>query len=121
MKASTSSSASSPLRATRTWYPLCCSRNSIAATMFGSSSAIRIFLLTFGLRAGFEGSSGALAERHACRQGKRKTGAAAETAFHPHPSAEMLDDLAADMQSETAAVRFVGERIANLPEFAENG
>ena len=32
----------------------------------------------------------------------------------------MLDDLAADVQPETAAVRLVGERVADLVELAED-
>src|SRR5471030_2738103 len=120
MQASTNLSASSPSCATCTSYPLCCRRNSIAATMFGSSSAIRIFLLTFGFRPGSWGSRGVLACRHACGQGKRKASAFPGNTLHPHPSAEMLDDLTADMQAEAAAVRLVGERVAHLPEFAED-
>src|SRR5205823_478622 len=55
----------------------------------------------------------------ACRQRERKARAASCDAFHPHPAAEMLDDLAADMQPEAAAVRLVGKRVADLMEFAE--
>src|SRR5439155_18099657 len=54
------------------------------------------------------------------RQGEGKARAASCGAFHPHSAAEMLDDLAADMQPEAAAVRLVGKRVADLMEFAEN-
>src|SRR5258708_23481916 len=68
--------------------------------MFGSSSAIRIFL-AMGQR---EGEAGALAE----------------AALDPHAAAEMLDDLAADVQPEAAAVRLGGERVAHLAELVED-
>src|SRR3989442_10022720 len=68
--------------------------------MFGSSSAIRIFLPR-GQREG-------------------KAGAFAEPAFDPHAAAEMLDDLAADVEPQAAAVRLGGERVAPLAEFVED-
>src|SRR5204862_3065581 len=39
--------------------------------------------------------------------------------LHPHSAAEMLDDLAADVEPQAAAVRLVGKRIAHLVELAE--
>src|SRR5689334_4927335 len=68
--------------------------------MCGSSSAIRIFL--------------------AMRQGEGEAGALAAAAVDPHAAAEMLDDLAADMQAEAAAVRLGGERVARLAELVED-
>src|SRR5258708_29259895 len=68
--------------------------------MFGSSSATRIFL-AMGQREG-------------------EAGAFAQTALDPHATAEMLDDLAADVQAEAAAVRLRGERVAELPELVED-
>src|SRR3989442_7013446 len=68
--------------------------------MFGSSSAIRIFL--------------AMAQREG------EAGALADAALDPHAAAEMLDDLAADVQAEAAAVRLGGERVAHLAEFVED-
>src|SRR5256885_2617716 len=68
--------------------------------MFGSSSATRIFLLM--------------------RQRKGKTGALPKLTLHPHASAEVLDDLAADVQAESAAMGFGGQRIADLAELVED-
>src|SRR5258708_7016685 len=68
--------------------------------MFGSSSAIRIFL--------------------AMRQREGEAGALAQAALDPHAAAEMLDDLAADVQPEAAAVRLGGERVAHLAELVED-
>jgi hypothetical protein len=45
---------------------------------------------------------------------------APEIALDPEPPAEMLDDLAADVQTETASVRLVGELVADLVELAED-
>src|SRR5689334_17731243 len=68
--------------------------------MLGSSSAMRTFL--------------------AMRDGKGEGGALADGAFHPHAAAEMLDDLAADVEAQPAAVRLGGERVAGLAELVEN-
>src|SRR5580765_2969094 len=90
--------------------------------MFGSSSTISTFLVIGCLRAA---RSGVRPRVGSCpgsgRQRKRKTRATAKIALHPHPAAEVLDDLAADVQAKTAAVRLVGECIAHLVEFAEDG
>src|SRR6266850_7419262 len=68
--------------------------------MFGSSSAIRIFL-AMGQREG-------------------EAGAFADAALDPHAAAEMLDDLAADMQPQTAAVRLGSQGVAHLAELVED-
>src|SRR2546423_327552 len=68
--------------------------------MFGSSSATRIFLLM--------------------RQSKRETGAGSQAALDPQAAAEMLDDVAADVQAEAAAVGLGGQRIADLAKFVED-
>src|SRR5437660_932467 len=68
--------------------------------MFGSSSAIRIFL-AMGQREG-------------------EAGAFADAALDPHAAAEMLDDLAADVQAEAAAVRLGGQRVPDLAELVED-
>src|SRR6266704_3165561 len=67
-------------------------------------------------RSGFSCSSAG-----SCRQGERKARATSQIALYPHPSAKMLDDLATDMQSQAAAMRLVGERVAHLMELAEDG
>src|SRR5438045_9296787 len=68
--------------------------------MLGSSSATRIFLLM--------------------RQCEGEAGAAAQLALHPHAPAEMLHDLAADMQAEPAALRLAGQRVARLAKLVED-
>src|SRR2546423_10386120 len=68
--------------------------------MFGSSSATRIFL--------------------AMRQREGEAGTLAAAAVDPHAAAEVLHDLPADMQAETAAVRLGRERVARLPELVED-
>src|SRR3954463_6152723 len=98
--AAMAASASSPLRATCVVYPARPSRNSSAVTMFGSSSAIRIFL--------------------AMRQREGEAGTLAATAIDPHAAAEVLDDLPDDVQAEAAAVRLGGERIARLAKLVED-
>ena len=105
-------------RAMCTSWPRCCSRNSIAATMFGSSSAIRIFLLIGGSRRR------ALTRRRACR---RAVGTVNEK-HAPRPSSLSTQSLPPKCsmiwrlmcKPEPAAVRLVGERVADLVELAED-
>src|SRR5436190_23927337 len=68
--------------------------------MLGSSSATRIFLLM--------------------RQREGKAGAAPSFTLHPHATAEVLDDLAADMQPKAAPLGLAGQRVAGLAELVED-
>src|SRR5512140_308831 len=91
--------------------------------MFGSSSAIRIFfVVTCLLLALAPTGLGCLARRHGGghRQREIETRALAGAALGPDPAAEALDDMAADMQAETGALRLGGQSIAALAEFVEN-
>src|SRR5258706_15482904 len=82
--------------------------------MFGSSSAMRI-LPGIGLRGA------RLAQlRGGGRKSEQEAGALARAALDPHAAAEVLDDLAADVQPEPAAVRLAGQRIADLAELVED-
>ena len=54
------------------------------------------------------------------RKGEREASALPRRTLHPHPAAEMLDDLPADVQSEPGALRLPGERVACLAEFVED-
>src|SRR5881628_3402554 len=88
-------------------------RNSSEVTMFGSSSTMSTRRLM---------GSGRFHQRHPARerQGEREAGALAGAARHPHAAAKVLDDPAADIQPQPAALRLAGERIARLAEFLED-
>src|SRR5216683_2224242 len=81
--------------------------------MFGSSSTMSTRRLM---------SSGRFHQREPARerQSEREAGALAGAACHPHPPAEVLDDPAADVQPQPAALRLAGERVARLAEFLED-
>src|SRR6266446_694916 len=81
--------------------------------MFGSSSTMSTRRLM---------SSGRFHQREPARewQGEREAGALAGPARHPHASAEVLDDPAADVQAQPAALRLAGEHVAHLSEFFED-
>src|SRR5262245_4162928 len=84
--------------------------------MFGSSSAMRTRCAALAMR------SGRLAEAGFAHQWQREgeARALARPAAHPQPPAGVLDDAAADVQAEPAAVRLAGERVARLAELVED-
>jgi hypothetical protein len=66
-------------------------------------------------------SDSPLTRRARCdRHGERKARTASNVAYHPQPSAEVLDDLPADVQPKSAAVGLVGQRVADLMELVED-
>src|SRR5436309_1743402 len=85
--------------------------------MFGSSSTMRM-RRTMGSRSASRSLDECKPARE--RQGEREAGTFARAARDPHAAAEVLDDPAADVQPQPAALRLAGKRIAYLAEFLEN-
>src|SRR5512139_3414227 len=85
--------------------------------MFGSSSAISTLRPDSAMPSPW--SERLLGGRRR-GQRERKTRAFARPAFHPHPAAEMLDDLPADVQAQPRARRLLGQHIARLAELVED-
>ena len=101
-------SASSPSRAMCTSYP-CAAAGTPAPRRYSARRRQSEFSCSrCGSAAGGSGVNG------------RTRAPPPRLALHPHSAAEMLDDLAADVQPQPAAVRLVGERVADLMEFVED-
>lgn len=98
----------------------------IAAVVFVVSRRNRLDLFSGHIEVTLAPSPGAGGHarcgrgRHDLRQREGEDRSAPRLAFHRQTSAEMVDDLPADRESQAGARGLLGERVAHLPELLED-